>query len=281
MRKLTRLAVVLGLVMAIGAGIFALGLFRASQQVPTFYTQALAQEPVRQKEAGDQLEREVLALNNQIRKPGRWESHFTDEQINGWLAADMPVKFPGSMPRGVSHPRVAIEPQAVQLAVRYQQDDISTVVSMAGDMYLTDEPNEVAVRIRNVRAGAVPIPLRQFLREIQERCISAGLALRWAEVEGDPVALVKLPLDRDEFRGRKLELEELRLEDGSLIVSGRTESDEDVPEEPSNKVDEERRLGEHLNDVSRLEVDAAEAITAALPPKKSEIQPDSKVTRQR
>ena len=281
MRKLIRLAVVLGAVMAVGAGLFVLGLFRATQQVPTFYRQALAQEPVRQKEAGDQLEREVLALNNQIRQPGRWESHFTDEQINGWLAADMPVKFPGSMPRGVSNPRVAIEPQAVQLAVRYQQDDMSTVVSMAGDMYLTEEPNEVAVRIRNVRAGAVPIPLRQFLQEIQERCLSAGLALRWAEVEGDPVALVKLPLDREEFRGRKLELEELRLEDGELIVSGRTESEEEASQEHSDKLSGDVRPNDQAREASRLDLDSAEAITASLPPKRAANQAGSKATRQR
>ena len=42
--------------------------------------------------------------------------------------------------------------------------------------------------------------------------------------ECDPVALIMLPLDREEFRGKQLLVEELRLDDGAIVVAGQTES---------------------------------------------------------
>ena len=226
MRKLVRVALVLVVLLTAGVAILLTAAYRATQQVPDFYQHALARQPQEQKAAADQLERQVLELHNEARRPGRWEARFSQEQINGWLAADLPTKFPGALPDGVSDPRVAIDPNHMQLAVRYDQGDVSTVLSMAGDAYLTDRPNEVAVHIDHVRAGAVPVPLSQFLDQIAERFLDAGLPLRWTEQEGDPVALVTLPLDREEFKGKQLQIERLEICDGEIVVSGRTEGPE-------------------------------------------------------
>jgi hypothetical protein len=231
MRRLVRVALVLVVLLTAGVSILLTAAYRATQQVPEFYQHALARQPREQKAAADQLERQVLELHNEARRPGRWEARFSQEQINGWLAADLPTKFPGALPDGVSDPRVAIDPNHMQLAVRYDQGDVSTVLSMAGDAYLTDRPNEVAVHIDHVRAGAVPVPLAQFLDQIAERFIDAGLPLRWTEQEGDPVALVTLPLDREEFKGKQLQVERLEICDGEIVVSGRTEAPETEPVE--------------------------------------------------
>jgi hypothetical protein len=207
MRKLVRVALVLVVLVTAGVAILLTAAYRATQQVPEFYQHALAQQPREQKAAADQLERQVLELHNEARRPGRWEARFSQEQINGWLAADLPTKFPGALPDGVSAPRVAIDPNHMQLAVRYDKGDVSTVLSMAGDAYLTDQPNEVAVHIDHVRAGAFPVPLAQFLDDIAERFIEAGL-----------------PLDRKEFKGQQLQVERLEICDGEIVVSGRTDA---------------------------------------------------------
>jgi hypothetical protein len=226
MRKLVRAALVLVVLVTAGLAILLTAAYRATQQVPEFYQAALAHQPALQKAAADQLERQVLELHNEARKPGRWEAHFSQEQINGWLATDLPTKFPGALPEGVSDPRVAIETGRMQLAVRYDQGDVSTVLSLAGDAYLTERTNEVAIHIEHVRAGAFPVPLAQFLDEIAEHAGDAGLPIRWAEQEGDPVALVTLPLDRAEFKGKQLQVERLEICAGEIVVSGRTEAPE-------------------------------------------------------
>lgn len=243
MRKLVRVALVLVVLLTAGVAILLTAAYRATQQVPDFYQHALARQPQEQKAAADQLERQVLELHNEARRPGRWEARFSQEQINGWLAADLPTKFPGALPDGVSDPRVAIDPNHMQLAVRYDQGDVSTVLSMAGDAYLTDRPNEVAVHIDHVRAGAVPVPLAQFLDQIAERFLDAGLPLRWIEQEGDPVALVTLPLDREEFKGKQLQVERLEICDGEIVVSGRTDTREtqSAEAEPAEAADSIQR----------------------------------------
>jgi hypothetical protein len=199
------------------------GVYQASQQVPEFYVRALSAPRENQAAAGQELERKALSLNSQVRRPGRWEARFTQDQINGWLAVDLPKKFPGSLPKGVSDPRVAVTPEQVQLAVKWQQGSNSAVLSAAGEVYLTDEPNQVAVRILSVRAGALPVPLARFLDDIASRAVSSGLPLQWTEADGDPVALITLPLDREEFRGKRLLVEEIRLEEGAIVVAGQTD----------------------------------------------------------
>ena len=234
MRMLVRLALVLVLLATAGVALLLTAAYRATQHVPAFYQAALVERPVEQKAAADQLERQVLELHNEARKPGRWEARFSQDQINGWVAADLPVKFPGALPEGVSAPRVAIEPGRMQLAVRYENDDINTVVSLAGDAYLTDRPNEVAIHIERVRAGAIPVPLAQFLDQIAERAGEAGLPIRWTEENGDPVALVVLPLDREEFKGKKLHVESLDITAGEIVVCGRTEAPPDAESDGPN-----------------------------------------------
>jgi hypothetical protein len=225
MRKLLRLVFVLAMIVVAGVAVFLTAAYRATQQVPEFYKAALVERPVEQKAAADALEREVLSLNSEVRRPGRWEARFSQDQINGWLAADLPVKFPGVLPEGVSQPRVAIDADQVQMAVKFKQGDVETVLSLTGDAYLTDRPNEVAIHIEHVRAGAFPVPLSRFLENIAEKAGDAGLPLRWDEQDGDPVALVTLPLDREEFKGKQLRVEEISINDGEIVVSGRTEGD--------------------------------------------------------
>jgi hypothetical protein len=229
-----RLALAVAVALAIVLAVSLWGVYQASQQVPQFYEQALAAPPETQVAAGQALERQAASLNNQVRRPGRWEARFTQDQINGWLAVDLPKKFPGSLPRGVTDPRVAVSPDEIQLAVKWQQGNTSAVLSAAGDVYLTEEPNQIAVRVVAVRAGALPVPLARFLDEIAERAASSGLPLEWTEIEGDPVALIKLPLDREEFRGKQLLVEELRLEEGAIVVAGKTEGGDLSTTQPSN-----------------------------------------------
>jgi hypothetical protein len=177
-----------------------------------------------QIEEGQRFERDALDLHNQLQQDGRWEACLTQEEINGWLATDLPAKFPLVLPSGVSEPRVAIENGTVHIAVHYQRDGVDTVLSVSGEAYLTAQPNEIAVRLEQARAGLLPVPLARFLDEITERAARADLPLRWTEVRGAPVALVRLPLDLDDA-GRRVVLDRLRWSRGQLVLGGRTEED--------------------------------------------------------
>ena len=200
MRKLLRLGVVSGCILLAIAALVLVGAYWGSKQVPEFYERALAAEPQRQAEAGEELERNVLELRNDVRQDGHWQAVFTDEQINGWLAVDLPEKFPRALPKQLKDPRVAIEPDLAQLAALYAGPQYSAVISLAVEIHLTDEPNVLAVRVHRARAGLLPVPLADWLDRVRLGAEQSGIPLRWVEQDGDPVALVSVPLQPRRIR---------------------------------------------------------------------------------
>jgi hypothetical protein len=204
----------------------------ALHRIPDFYAKAVAIPAAEQHVAGEALERNILALHNSASDAGRWSATFTDEQINGWLAADLPEKFPDLLPAAICDPRVAFFPGQVQVACQYTGDRVSAVVSMALDVRLAEDPNTLAVRVRGARAGLLPLPLRDLLDQLTHAAQGADLVLRWAQADGDPVALIALPAAEDEETPRLI-LEQLEIRAGEIHLAGRTESrHSDLPSAP-------------------------------------------------
>lgn len=231
MRKwLGRLAIAL-VVLLIALGVAVWWAYRATQQVPQFYAEVVATPPEKQKELGYEFEQEALQLQNEVRDTGQWQAKFTADEINGWLAVDLPTKFQKSIPAGVSNPRVAIGRDMIQLACKVDSPRFSSVISLGFEPYLTDTPNELALRLRYARAGSLPLPVGEYLEEFTQRVSKAGIPIRWQEQDGDPVALLAIPTQREEWKGKELKLEAIELRDGELVLSGST-SDAKQPTEP-------------------------------------------------
>ena len=212
------------LVLTTGLLVCGLVVYRAARHEPAFYRQALLAEPELQTEAGASLEQSVLDLHNTARREGDWQAVFTEEQLNGWLAADLPVKYPSLLPPGALDPRVNLAPQFAQVACRVKRGKINSVVSFAIDVALTEETNQLAVRIFKVRAGALPVPLKRFLDRITSAAAKADIALSWKQTDGDPVALVTVPVSHEDYAHREVYLETVELRDGEVYLSGRTEA---------------------------------------------------------
>jgi hypothetical protein len=208
--------------LTVAAVIFAAVLYRLTQWTPPFYENAVRLEPQDLAAAGDQFERQVLDLNNALADRGHWQAVFTAEQMNGWLALEMPKKLPGLLPRELAEPRVEILPDQAQIACRYQGRKFSAVLSLAVSAFITDEPNVVAVRIRQARIGAVPGLKKQFVNQVSAAAARARIPLRWSQQDGDPIALISVTehLQND---SRRLALETLQLREGELYLAGRTD----------------------------------------------------------
>jgi len=219
-RKKLRIALLifLGVLAVIAAGLF--GLYRASQQVPKFYRQAITLDPVAQKQASDQMLQQAAALASDLRKEGRWQAVFTAEQINGWLAVDLLENHPGALPRSLRDPRVAIDPDGVTLGCRFQRGNLNSVVTLTIQPYLP-EPNVLALRIHKARAGLLPMPLAEILDRISQTARRMELRLEWRQTDGDPVALISIPPPRDQ-QGKVVRIETLRFRDGEIYLAGTT-----------------------------------------------------------
>lgn len=209
----------MAVLLALGVG--ALVLYRASQQVPQFYQQALDAPPNAEEEASSEMLQLAAALASDVEKEGKWQTVVTAEQINGWLAVDMVRNHGDLLPSSLSDPRVAIEPERMMIACRLDRGGWQCVVSLAVDVYLA-EPDVVAVRIREARAGALPLPLQDILERISEEADQTDVDVRWRQAEGDPVVEIPIPQPRD-TKGRAIRIETLQLAEGKVYLSGVTE----------------------------------------------------------
>jgi hypothetical protein len=207
-----------GVLLLVGVG--AMTLYRAAQHVPEFYQQAVEVEPAKQQVASQVMIKRATELASDVQKPGRWQATFTAAEVNGWLAVDLVKNHPGSLPGTITDPRVAITPQGITAACRYRDGRINAVLSLSVDAYL-EGPNVVALRVRKARAGALPLPLDDVLKQIARATDRLEWRIEWRQADGDPVALVTIPSPRDKRR-RVVELDTLRLADGEIQVAGTT-----------------------------------------------------------
>lgn len=197
----------------------ALGLYWAVGYEPAYYRDALIGDPAAQEQASDRMLQKTTSLVSAVQRQGHWQSRFTAEQINGWLAVDRVRNHPNSLPSTMHDPRVTIDAHGVTIACRYRQGAIDSVLSVTVEPYL-HEPNVVALRIVKARAGLLPAPLGPVIDRLSDAAEQLHFDLQWRRDGADPVALVSLP----EHGRRVPRIENIRLGQGELFVAGTTTS---------------------------------------------------------
>jgi hypothetical protein len=209
------LVVVVGLLLV--AAVCGLGIYLAARYVPQFYQEAIAVPSASSREGSDRMLQRSTALASDLKRGGRWAALFTPEELNGWLAVDLVENHGNSLPSGVEAPRVAFTADRLMLACRYRLGILSTVLWLEVEPYLTG-PNAVAVRLRKVRAGRLPVPMQSVLEAIDGAVRHTDLRIEWSQTEGDPVAVISMPPQQE--AGRQFTLDTLRIRDGKLYAAG-------------------------------------------------------------
>ncbi len=220
MRKLVRRLFWVAGFLAAGGLLLVMGLWLAVRHVPAGYRRLAIAEQAEAKKASDEMVRRILELRNAIVRGGRWQACFSQEQMNGWFAVDMVQNHPGALPIGWSEPRVQIGPDGIIGYCRWQGGIIDCVASIHCEVSLL-EPNLLAVRIRRVRAGALPVPLKALIDRITHLAAQQQIRLEWRQTGGDPVALIRLDFHHPETR-RQVQVESLRLQEGLICLAGST-----------------------------------------------------------
>lgn len=217
-----RLRIALGSVLALLTllAIAAVCVYLASQQVPEFYSNALALDPADLRQASDRMLRRSAALSNDVRKSGTWQQAFTDAEINGWLAVDVPKNHPTLIPEELSEPRVCLTPSGVQVGARVEGSGVAAVVSLEFDLGL-QSTNVIAVRIRKVRVGDLPWRLDTVVNAVVRAADNWDIVVQQSQIDGDPLLLLTLPATRPNWKS-EIRLERLQLRAGEIVVSGVT-----------------------------------------------------------
>jgi len=198
-------------------GLFLLSLFLASRHVPKFYRKALDVDPKKQADAGKRMLQQIAALGGAIQQDLPWEAVLTAEEINGWLSADLAKSFPNALPPNFRNPRVAIDRNGVTIACLGELDHSWSVVNLTVEPYMA-KPDVLALKIVNVRAGLLPVPMKQVLDQLSRLAQRLDLHIEWRQANGAPVALLSMPANQK--TKRSLHIESLKLDEGQISISG-------------------------------------------------------------
>ncbi len=223
-RWIQRIAISAGIVVVTGLGI-SWWAVRQTQYVPEFYQRATSTEATGPRSSGRVLiDTTVQPILSSSDAPiaNSWSAIFTVEEVNAWLSKELPTTFPQLLAKGATDPRICIVDGKVLAAARYQTQRLDLVISCELAVELTEEPNMLALRVKHLRAGALPIPLTSFLTGISKEAAKGDVDIRWDETEAGPVALVKIPSDHPRYVTSPVLVESVQLADGALVLSGNT-----------------------------------------------------------
>lgn len=218
------IAVTAVLVVIAGAA-FSWWAVQQTRYVPEFYQRATSGSNEGGRSAGrvvidTTVERHPADTEQVV--PQAWHATFTVNEINRWLANELPTSFPQLLAQGATDPRICIEDGRVLAAARYQTARFDLVISCELKVEMTAEPNTLALRVKHLRAGALPLPLSNFLRGISKEAAKGDVDIRWDNTQAGPIALVKVPSTHPRYVTSPVLVESVELVDGALVLSGNT-----------------------------------------------------------
>ncbi len=215
-RRGIRFAIIAVFVVAIAVW----AIYVAAQKEPDFYQAALAVKEQDQVEQGSLFEKRVLEFQNDVRTRPQWQAVFTEGQINGWLARDFPEKFPGTLPPSVRDPRIGIHQDELRIAFRFHSNSLKGIVQARVDTFCTEVPGQVAIRIKRVGSGLIPIPVNTIADHVSTALRRLGARVEWTEIDRDPVVLIELPPDTIKIGNKRILLDSIQLLDKELVLTG-------------------------------------------------------------
>jgi hypothetical protein len=219
----------LGILLLVTSSVSA-GLVFLVRREPDFYRSRAVEPGEFRRQYSRDFEREFSLFYGAVNSHyERWAATFKEEEINSYFDEDFVRSGleKNLLPRGVSAPRVAIEPDRIRLAFRYGSGTWSTIVSIDIRLWLiTKEPNVVALELEGLHAGSVPISAQSLLDRIEEMAHGQHVQVSWYRHNGNPVALLHFQADRPR---PTVQLQHLQLEKGRITIGGRSTEPAAVP----------------------------------------------------
>jgi hypothetical protein len=237
-RRLRR--VVIGVAVAVVLVVAVVAILLAGQ--PPFYRRAIAAGtggPEGEARAR-RLVTKVSALHAALSRPparrdgeaGRWEAAIGAEELNAWLAIDLPRSHPTWLPRGVTAPRVGFQRRHAEVAARVGYGPVSAVAALDLEIVLRDV-GQIGIVVERASLGAIPLPRDAIVRAMAGRLGRLGIATDLRRLDGRLVLVAHLPAPRGAAEARP-SIETLALVDGELIVAGSTASAVRAPVGPGS-----------------------------------------------
>ena len=203
-----------------GAAVLA-ALLLAASATPAFYRGRLAVgEAAIAEQDARRLITKVAGLQAAASRIGPWGAAVTEQELNAWLAVDLPRNHAGLLPAGVAAPRVELADRVVRVGVRVGAGPLSAVVSCDLEIRLR-EVNQVECVVADAQLGALPLPRGPILHVLAARLRPLGLSAEVRRGDGRSVLVVTLPGQLGQ-QAKRCVLEALAVSPGELLMAGET-----------------------------------------------------------
>jgi hypothetical protein len=194
---------------------------------PTFYKTAIASTapPEIRRQQAKVFVQTTSRLVDEIRNEDEWSHKFSEEDVNGWLAEELPVKYGEWLPPEIAAPRVKFEEGKLILAFQLRHGMWKGVVSAIVRPWVAG-PNQLALEIQSARIGLIPVPVDELLGDFVKHMNAAGLRMQWKSSGKQDVLVVEFDDDFSPGGGSSdhAVLEAVDLEPKLLTISGRRSS---------------------------------------------------------
>ncbi|HOP76142.1 MAG: hypothetical protein WBH86_10365 [Thermogutta sp.] len=207
-------AVVLAVVLVIVGGIWLL-----VTRTPDFYEKKVPVDPALAKKACDQFLQKTSLFASDLKREGTWYLKVTEEEINGWLAVDLPRNHTQALPRGIWEPRVEIGDDIIRVAAQAEYGHLRGVAHVELQLYST-EANTITVVVKRAALGALPLPLQDLVEQLKKIAARAHWDVRQMQTGGSPTLVITIPKKLDE-KGRELELTTIHITPGTIELIGK------------------------------------------------------------
>lgn len=195
---------------------------RSAVRGPAFYRHLLASPSDSAYQDGRQIEVALANLHGDIQHSGDWQIVLREKNINGWLSAHLPSKFPHALPDNIANPRMQITATVCRLAFQTKLLGFEIIIAADAEFFLTQEENVVGMRIKGAKAGMIPLPIAGWTESFSESALKSGFKVRWTQEGGDPLALITIPDEIPDYDELRLVLKAVAQRNGELVLSGTT-----------------------------------------------------------
>ncbi|MBK95389.1 MAG: hypothetical protein CMJ79_06685 [Planctomycetaceae bacterium] len=209
--------ILLGLAMLLVLG--ALYILYLVRSVPERYYNELQRPPYVHQDPVEELLEVAEQVQSDIRFGDDLDFEITEKQINGWLATNLESNPSVSLPAGIKKPRLFLDDQGQQLFFTIERSRFSSAISIHLTVHLTTEPNVVEVRLKDIRAGSLPIRIKRVFDEIESAMARSGVDFKWKAGTDRTVGIVRIPTEVRVKRDRQLTVTGLEFGKGKVRVT--------------------------------------------------------------
>jgi hypothetical protein len=198
-----------------GAAAIAMVAIVAARWTPGWYAERLAAGAAAGADRdARRLVTAVAGLRDAAMRPGEWGAAVREQEINAWLATDLPRNHAAMLPAGFAEPRVRLESGRIHLAARAAAGPLAGLVAFDVETRLR-AVNQLECSVIGARLGAIPLPAGPFVHRLASVLRGLGFTADIRRLDGRTVVVVSLG-------GHGAVLEGLSLGSGELVVAGTT-----------------------------------------------------------